>query len=82
MKALTYDGANDVRIENIPDPILQQADDILLRITAIAICGSDLHLYRGKAPDMKNGDILGHEFMGIVEEIGSEVTKSSAVTRS
>ena len=75
MKALTYHGANDVRVENVPDPILQQADDILLRITATAICGSDLHLYRGKVPGLKDGDILGHEFMGIVEETGSGVTK-------
>ena len=75
MKALTYHGTNDVRVENVPEPILQQADDILLRVTATAICGSDLHLYRGKVPGLKGGDILGHEFMGIVEEIGSGVTQ-------
>ena len=74
MKALTYQGANKVRVENMPDPILQESDDILLRVTATAICGSDLHLYRGKVPGMKDGDIMGHEFMGIVEEVGTGVT--------
>ena len=52
-----------------------QADDILLRITVTAICGSDLYLYRGKVPGMKGGDSLGHEFVGIIEEIGSGVAK-------
>ncbi|MDN3921535.1 zinc-dependent alcohol dehydrogenase [Roseateles violae] len=75
MKALTYHGAKDVRVENVADPILQQDDDIILRITATAICGSDLHIYRGKIPGMKGGDILGHEFMGIVEETGPGVQR-------
>lgn len=75
MKALTYQGAHDVRVENVPDPVLQDAEDVVLRITATAICGSDLHLYRGKVPGMKDGDILGHEFMGVVEDVGSGVTK-------
>ncbi len=75
MKALTYHGANDVRVDTVPDPVLQQSDDIILRVTATAICGSDLHLYRGKTPCMKVGDILGHEFMGIVEDAGTAVTK-------
>ncbi|MDP9043714.1 MAG: glutathione-dependent formaldehyde dehydrogenase [Pseudomonadota bacterium] len=75
MKALTYHGSNDVRVENVPDPALANDDDILLRVTATAICGSDLHIYRGKFPGMKSGDILGHEFMGIVEETGSAVTR-------
>ncbi|RAO76172.1 zinc-dependent alcohol dehydrogenase [Dyella jiangningensis] len=74
MRALTYHGARDVRVERVPDPILHQEDDLLLRITATAICGSDLHLYRGKMPAMKDGDILGHEFMGVVEEVGPAVT--------
>ena len=77
MKALTYHGAKDVRVEDVPDPTLVQADDIILRVTATAICGSDLHLYRGKMPALKDGDILGHEFMGIVEEAGSGVTAVS-----
>lgn len=75
MKALTYHGAHDVRFETVPDPVLQDPEDIILRVTATAICGSDLHLYRGKVPGLKDGDILGHEFMGIVEDIGPGVTK-------
>lgn len=74
MRALTYQGSKDVRVETVPDPIMEAADDIILRVTATAICGSDLHLYRGKVPMMKDGDILGHEFMGIVEDAGSAVT--------
>lgn len=74
MRALTYHGSNDVRVDNRPDPIIQESDDIILRVTATAICGSDLHLYRGKIPETKDGDIFGHEFMGVVEEVGSDVT--------
>ncbi|EIK44537.1 alcohol dehydrogenase [Cellvibrio sp. BR] len=74
MRALTYHGSNDVRVDNMPDPIIQESDDIILRVTATAICGSDLHLYRGKIPETKDGDIFGHEFMGVVEEVGSGVT--------
>jgi threonine dehydrogenase-like Zn-dependent dehydrogenase len=62
-------------VESVPDPVLQSPDDIILRVTATAICGSDLHIYRGKIPGMKEGDILGHEFMGVVEDAGSAVTK-------
>ena len=50
MKALTYQGAKDVRVETVPDPVIEQSDDIILRVTATAICGSDLHIYRGKIP--------------------------------
>lgn len=74
MRALTYHGSNDVRVDNMPDPIIQESDDIILRVTATAICGSDLHLYRGKIPETKDGDIFGHEFIGVVEEVGSDVT--------
>lgn len=74
MLALTYHGSHDVRVDNQPDPIIKEADDIILKVTATAICGSDLHLYRGKIPKTEEGDIFGHEFMGIVEETGSEVT--------
>ena len=74
MQALTYHGARDVRVETTPDPALLESDDLLLRVTATAICGSDLHLYRGKIPAMEDGDILGHEFMGIVEDVGAAVT--------
>ena len=75
MQALTYHGTKDVRVETVPDPGLVADDDILLRVTATAICGSDLHIYRGKIPDMKDGDILGHEFMGVVEDVGPGVTR-------
>jgi len=74
MRALTYHGSHDVRVDTVPDPVLHEPDDILLKITATAICGSDLHLYRGKIPELKDGDILGHEFMGVVVDSGTEVT--------
>lgn len=74
MRALTYHGAHDVKVDTVPDPIIEASDDIILRVTATAICGSDLHLYRGKIPTVEHGDIFGHEFMGIVEEAGSGVT--------
>ncbi|WP_367597665.1 zinc-dependent alcohol dehydrogenase [Pseudomonas fulva] len=74
MRALTYHGAQDVRVDTVPDPTLQDADDIILRVTATAICGSDLHLYHGKIPQTEQGDIFGHEFMGVVEEVGRGVT--------
>lgn len=75
MRALTWHGKKDVRVERVPDPAIEQPDDIILRVTATAICGSDLHIYRGKIPTMESGDILGHEFMGIVEEAGPDVTR-------
>ncbi|WP_312374799.1 zinc-dependent alcohol dehydrogenase [Delftia acidovorans] len=73
MKALTYHGSKDVRYETVADPQLQDSEDILIKVTATAICGSDLHIYRGKIPGMESGDILGHEFMGVVEEVGTSV---------
>jgi threonine dehydrogenase-like Zn-dependent dehydrogenase len=75
MQALTYHGAKDVRVETVPDPELADADDIILRVTATAICGSDLHLYRGKIPEVHDGDIFGHEFMGVVEAAGKKVKR-------
>lgn len=75
MRALSYHGSNDVKVDNVPDPILQDPDDIILKVTATAICGSDLHMYRGKIPAMKSGDILGHEFMGEVVDTGPDVTR-------
>ena len=74
MRAMTYQGAHKVQVDTVPDPIIEQPDDIILRVTATAICGSDLHLYRGKIPTVEHGDIFGHEFMGIVEETGPGVT--------
>lgn len=75
LKALTYHGSKDVRVETVDDPALVAADDLILRVTATAICGSDLHLFHGKIPETQHGDIFGHEFMGVVEEIGPEVTQ-------
>ncbi|QRX82421.1 zinc-dependent alcohol dehydrogenase [Glaciimonas sp. PAMC28666] len=74
MRALVYHSSNNVKVDTVPDPVIQEADDIILKVTATAICGSDLHLYRGKVPGMKEGDILGHEFMGIVVDAGPGVT--------
>ncbi|MEC6742608.1 zinc-dependent alcohol dehydrogenase [Pseudomonas qingdaonensis] len=74
MRALTYHGAHDVRVDTVIDPILEEPDDLILRVTATAICGSDMHLYRGKIPAVEDGDIFGHEFMGVVEEVGTGVT--------
>ncbi len=80
MRALTYHGAGDVRVDTVPDPDLQDDDDILLRVTATAICGSDLHLYRGKIPVVEAGDILGHEFMDIVEDVAARSRRCARVT--
>ncbi|GLK90274.1 zinc-dependent alcohol dehydrogenase [Pseudomonas turukhanskensis] len=74
MRALTYHGSHNVQVDTVDDPVIQEPDDLILRVTATAICGSDLHLYRGKIPQVKHGDVFGHEFMGVVEAVGSEVT--------
>jgi threonine dehydrogenase-like Zn-dependent dehydrogenase len=74
MKAVTWHGKRDVRVDTVPDPAIQQPTDAIVRITSSGICGSDLHLYEVMGPFMGEGDILGHEPMGIVEEAGSEVT--------
>ena len=75
MRALCWHGHGDVRVDNVPDPELKEPTDVIIRITSTAICGSDLHLYDGYMPTMESGDILGHEPMGIVMEVGSAVTK-------
>jgi threonine dehydrogenase-like Zn-dependent dehydrogenase len=75
MKALTWHGKQDVRIDTVPDPGIQEPGDIVVRVTATAICGSDLHIYDGFVPQMEPGDIPGHEFMGEVVEVGAEVTR-------
>jgi threonine dehydrogenase-like Zn-dependent dehydrogenase len=75
LKALTWHGRRDVRIDEVPDPSLEQPDDLIIRITSSGICGSDLHLYEVLGPFLDEGDILGHEPMGIVEEVGPEVTE-------
>ena len=75
MKALVYEGVKDVRVKKVADPIIQNEDDIIVKVTSTAICGSDLHLIHGRVTALKPGYILGHETMGIVEEVGKEVTK-------
>jgi len=74
MRALTWQGRRDVRVETVPDPTIQEPTDAIVRITSSAICGSDLHLYEVLGPFLTPGDILGHEPMGIVEEVGAQVT--------
>jgi threonine dehydrogenase-like Zn-dependent dehydrogenase len=73
LKAVVWHGKEDVRVDSVPDPIIQEPTDAIVRITSTAICGSDLHLYSKLYPIMSEGDIIGHEPMGIVEEVGSEV---------
>src|ERR1051325_1382871 len=73
MKAVCWYGKGDVRVEDVEDPILLSQRDAIVRITSTAICGSDLHLYNGFVPTMESGDILGHEFMGEVVEVGNAV---------
>ena len=75
MKAVTWHGKRDVRVDTVPDPKIEHPTDTIVRITSTGICGSDLHLYEVLGPLMSEGDILGHEPMGIVEEIGSEITE-------
>ena len=74
MKAACWMGKKDIRLENVPDPKLLNARDAIVRVTSTAICGSDLHLYNGFNPTMEKGDIVGHEFMGEVMEVGRGVT--------
>ena len=74
MKALTWQGKRSVSVEEVPDPVIQEPTDAIVRITSTAICGSDLHLYETLGPYMHKGDIVGHEPMGVVVEVGSAVT--------
>jgi threonine dehydrogenase-like Zn-dependent dehydrogenase len=74
MKAVTWHGKRDVRVDEVPDPTIEEPTDAIVRITTTAICGSDLHLYEVLGPFMGEGDVLGHEPMGVVEEVGSAVT--------
>ena len=72
MKALTWHGKGDIRCESVPDPTIIDGRDAIIKVTSCAICGSDLHLYDGVIPSMKHGDVLGHETMGEVVEVGAE----------
>jgi threonine dehydrogenase-like Zn-dependent dehydrogenase len=73
VKALTWHGKRDVRVEEVPDPRIEEPTDAIIRVTSTAICGSDLHLYEVLGPFLSRGDVLGHEAMGVVEEVGSDV---------
>ena len=74
MKALTWHGARDVRVTDVPDPTIEEPDDAIIRVTSTAICGSDLHLYEVMGPFIDPGSVLGHEPMGIIEAVGPAVT--------
>ncbi|SJZ93896.1 zinc-dependent alcohol dehydrogenase [Consotaella salsifontis] len=75
MRALCYHGKQDIRCETVPDPKIENGRDAIIKVTACAICGSDLHLYDGIMPGMESGDVLGHETMGEVVEVGKDNTK-------
>ena len=81
MKAVTWHGTHDVRVDSVPDPSIEEPTDAVIRVTSTGICGSDLHLYEVLGPFIDEGDILGHEPMGIVEETGAEVTQIKAGDR-
>jgi threonine dehydrogenase-like Zn-dependent dehydrogenase len=74
VKAVTFHGKRDVRVDSVPDPSIESPTDAIVRVTSSGICGSDLHLYEVMGPFIEEGDVLGHEPMGIVEEVGAEVT--------
>jgi threonine dehydrogenase-like Zn-dependent dehydrogenase len=75
VKAVTWQGVHDMRVTDVPDPTIQEPTDVIIKVTSSGLCGSDLHLYETLAPFMEAGDIVGHEPMGIVQEVGSAVTK-------
>ncbi len=77
MRAVVWHGKRDVRVENVFDPVIQEPGDAIIRVTSTNICGSDLHLYEVLGAFMNAGDVLGHEPMGIVEEVGADVTAIS-----
>ena len=81
MRALCWNGTGKVGVETVPDPKIINPHDAIVKVTSTAICGSDLHLYDGYIPTMKHGDILGHEFMGEVVEVGKEVADLRAGDR-
>lgn len=78
MKAVTWQGKRDVRVENVPDPKIEEPTDAVIRVTTSGLCGSDLHLYEVLTPFMTPGDILGHEPIGIVEAVGAGVPDLAA----
>ena len=74
MRAICWHGKSDVRVDTVPDPMIEDPRDVVVKITSTAICGSDLHLFNGYMPTMEPGDVIGHEPMGVVEEVGTSVT--------
>src|SRR5213082_121176 len=70
MKAVVFHGVGDIRLDDVPEPTIQDPTDAIVRLTASAICGTDLHMVRGTLPGMKSGTVLGHEGVGVVEEVG------------
>lgn len=82
MKAVTYQGIKNVEVKEVEDPKIQKPDDMIIKVTSTAICGSDLHLIHGMIPNMQEDYVIGHEPMGIVEEVGPEVTKLKKETAS
>ena len=82
MRAVTWHGRADVRVDTVPDPVIQEPTDVIIEVTSTGICGSDLHLIEVMAPFMTVGDVMGHEPMGIVREVGSEVTAVRPATAS
>lgn len=75
MRALCWHGINDLRVDTVPDPTILNPHDAILRVTMSTTCGSDLHFIDGYLPSMREGDVIGHEFMGVIEEVGPEVKK-------
>lgn len=75
MKAVTYQGIKNVEVKEVEDPKILKADDMIIKVTSTAICGSDLHLIHGMIPNLEENYVIGHEPMGIVEEVGPGVTK-------
>jgi D-arabinose 1-dehydrogenase-like Zn-dependent alcohol dehydrogenase len=75
MKALAWMGKNDVQIVEVPKPAIIEPRDVILKITGSTVCGSDLHLLHGSVVEMQKGDILGHEFCGVVDSVGDQVTR-------
>jgi NADPH:quinone reductase-like Zn-dependent oxidoreductase len=82
MQAVNWNGKRDVRLDEVPDPTIESPTDAIVGITSTGICGSDLHLYEVLGPFMGEGDVLGHEPMGIVEEVGGEVSNLAQPSRS
>jgi S-(hydroxymethyl)glutathione dehydrogenase/alcohol dehydrogenase len=81
MKAVTWQGKKDMRVEEVPDPVLKEPDDAIIKVTSTGLCGSDLHLYNILGPFMTPGDVVGHEPMGVVEQVGSGVSNLSVGDR-